>query len=92
MWFMDAIKIMYYTYVLKSQRDKKLYIGYSADLEKRFLQHQKGEVESTKHRRPLDLVFYEAFKDKRDAIRREKYFKTDKGKSSLKQILRCSVE
>jgi len=83
---------MYYTYVLKSRKDKKLYIGYTIDLKKRLLQHQNGEVESTKYRRPLELVFYEAFKDKRDAARREKYFKTEKGKSSLKQMIRFSIE
>ena len=83
---------MYYTYVLKSQKDNKFYIGYSTDLINRFVQHQKGQVESTKHRRPLDLIFYEFFKDRRDAQRREKYFKTDKGKSSLKQIIRFSRE
>lgn len=81
---------MYYTYVLKSQKDEKLYIGYSADLKNRLTQHQKGEVESTRHRRPLDLIFYEAFKGKEDAQRREKYFKTEKGKSSLKQMIRFS--
>ncbi|MFA6398139.1 MAG: GIY-YIG nuclease family protein [Patescibacteria group bacterium] len=82
---------MYYTYVLKSQKDNKLYIGYSTDLQKRFQEHQKGLVRSTKDRRPFKLIFYEAFKDKRDAIRRERYFKTDKGKSSLKQIIRYSL-
>ncbi|MDP3882816.1 MAG: GIY-YIG nuclease family protein [Candidatus Staskawiczbacteria bacterium] len=81
---------MYYTYVLKSQKDGKFYIGYSADLKKRFKEHTDGEVKSTKHRRPLDLIFYEAFKDRRDAQRREKYFKTEKGKSSLNQMVRFS--
>jgi len=83
---------MYYTYVLKSQKDKRLYIGYSSDLRNRLNKHSNGEVKSTKHRRPLELIFYEAFKNKKDAQRREKYFKTDKGKSSLRQILRFSIE
>ena len=81
---------MFYTYILKSQKDKKLYIGYSSDLKNRFTQHQRGKVESTNHRRPLDLIFYEAFANKKDAQRREKYFKTSKGKSSLMQIIRFS--
>jgi len=81
---------MYYAYVLKSRKDNKLYIGYSSDLKNRFKEHTNGEVVSTKHRRPLDLIFYEAFKDQKDALRREKYFKTEKGKSSLKQIMRFS--
>jgi len=78
--------------VLKSQKDKRLYIGYSSDLRNRLNKHNNGEVESTKHRRPLELIFYEAFKNKKDAQRREKYFKTDKGKSSLKQMVRFSIE
>jgi len=90
---MDAVfTIMYYTYVLKSLKDNKFYIGYSSDLKNRFAQHQRGEVKSTKPRRPLELIFYEAFRDKKDAMRREKYFKTDKGKSSLKQMIRFSKE
>jgi putative endonuclease len=82
---------MYYTYVLLSKKDGKLYIGYSSNLKNRFSEHSKGEVRSTKDRRPLRLIFYEAFQDRKDALRREKYFKTDKGKSSLKQIIRYSI-
>ena len=81
---------MYFTYVLKSLRDGKLYIGYTADLKNIFKEHQSGKCTSTKNRRPFELIFYEAFKDKEDAMRREKYFKTSKGKSALKQMLRCS--
>jgi len=81
---------MYYTYVLQSKKDDKLYIGFSSDLKKRLCEHNDGLVVSTKHRRPFELIFYEAFKQKEDAMRREVYFKTNKGKSSLKQILRNS--
>jgi len=61
-------------------------------LQKRFKQHQNGEVKSTKPRRPFELIFYEAYKDRLDAKRREKYFKTNKGKSSLKMMLRNSMK
>ena len=50
---------MYYTYVLLSEKDGKHYTGYTQDLKLRFQQHQNGEVESTKHRRPLKLIYYE---------------------------------
>ena len=82
---------MYYTYVLKSIADGKLYIGYTTNLKKRFKEHNKGDVPSTKPRKPFELVFYESFKNKKDAKRREQYFKTTKGKSSLYQILRDSL-
>ena len=83
---------MYYVYILKSKKDGNLYVGYSTDLKKRFYEHQKGLVTSTKPRRPFELVFYEAYKSIKDAKRREKYFKTTKGKTSLKTMLEFSLE
>lgn len=86
--YMVHVHQMYYVYVLRSLKDKKLYIGYSENLKRRFSEHQNGDVQSTKPRRPFDLIFYEAYKNMKDAKRREKYFKTDKGKSSLKMMLK----
>ena len=83
---------MHYVYILKSLKDYKLYIGRSDDLKKRISDHAKGKVISTKNRRPLELVFYEAYKSKDDAIRREIYFKSSKGKSSLNMMLRDSLK
>ena len=83
---------MYYVYVLKSLTDQKLYIGYTKDLKERFRKHQAGEVKSTKPRRPFELIFYEAYKDRLDAKRREKYLKTNKGRSSLRMMLRKSLD
>lgn len=83
--------IMYYVYILKSLVDLKLYIGYTKNLSRRFEEHQKGENVSTKSRRPFVLIFYEAYKSQVDAKRREKYFKTSKGKSTLKMMLQDSL-
>lgn len=47
---------MYYVYVLLSKKDKKRYIGYTANLKLRFKLHQSGKVESTKDRRPFELI------------------------------------
>lgn len=79
---------MFYTYVLKSQKDGKLYIGFTSDLRKRFNQHNRGYVTATRPRVPFDLIFYEAYLNKYDALRREKYLKTDKGKTTLRSMLR----
>ncbi|MEK7659642.1 MAG: GIY-YIG nuclease family protein [Patescibacteria group bacterium] len=51
---------MYYTYVLKSLLDNKLYIGYSSDLRRRMKEHKNGGSKSTKSRRPFVLIYYEA--------------------------------
>ncbi|OGG24644.1 excinuclease ABC subunit C [Candidatus Gottesmanbacteria bacterium RIFCSPLOWO2_01_FULL_43_11b] len=75
---------MYYTYVLKSIEDNKFYIGFTDNLKKRFREHQRGEVESTRTRRPFILIYYEACLDKGQAIKREKYFKTGFGRRFLK--------
>ncbi|MFH1829427.1 MAG: GIY-YIG nuclease family protein [Pseudomonadota bacterium] len=79
---------MYYVYVLQSEKDKKMYIGLTNDLKKRLQYHVSGKVTSTKCRLPLKLIFYEAYVDKRDAARREKYFKTSKGKTTLRSMLK----
>ena len=63
----------YYTYVLQSEKDGKNYAGYTKDLNLRFEQHQKGQVESTKYRRPLKLIYFEACLNQQDALKREKY-------------------
>ncbi len=46
----------FYTSVLQSELDNNFYVGYSKDVERRFEQHCKGEVQSTKNRRPLKLI------------------------------------
>lgn len=79
---------MYYTYVLQSQKDMKFYTGFTKDLKLRFDQHHNGQVESTKDRRPLDLVYYEACVNKEDAVRREEYFKSYHGRMFLKRRLK----
>jgi len=79
---------MYYVYVLQSLKDRKFYTGYTEDLKLRFEQHQKGKVESTKNRRPLILIYYEACLSQEDALRREKYLKTYHGKMFLRKRLK----
>ena len=79
---------MYYTYVLLSEKDGKKYIGYTQNLNLRFEQHSGGEVESTRHRQPLKLIYYEACIELEDAMRREKYLKTHYGRMFLKNRLK----
>ncbi len=81
----------YYVYVLRSEKDGKLYVGKTTDLVKRVKKHNNGEVLATKGRRPLTLVFYEAFKNKTDTGRDELFFKTGYGREVLKEKLRNSL-
>lgn len=75
---------MFYTYILKSFKDDKLYVGWTDNLKHRVANHKKGLVISTRNRLPLELIYYEACKDKKKAMIREKYFKTGFGRKFLK--------
>ncbi len=83
--------IMYYVYILKSQKDDSLYIGYTADLKKRFKEHNDGLSISTKYKRPYRLIFYEAFTNRIDAKQREIYLKSGWGFRSIKKLLKRSL-
>lgn len=79
---------MFYTYVLKSEKDGELYIGWSDDLKNRFKEHCEGRVNSTKDRLPVKLVYYEACLFKEGAVEREKQLKTGFGRAYLKRRLK----
>ena len=77
-----------YVYVLRSQRDRGFYVGFTGDLRQRFAEHNAGRVQSTRERVPLELIYYEACRHQRDATTREKYLKSSWGKCYLKGRLR----
>ncbi len=78
----------YYTYILESIKDGNWYTGYTDDLRSRFEKHQAGKVDSTKHRRRFKLIYFEGCRNKKDAIKREKYLKTYYGKMFVKKHLK----
>ena len=80
---------MYYTYVIRSKKDRRLYTGRTKNLPARFEAHQKGQVKSTADRRPFELIYYEACRNNLDASRREAYLKTYYGKMFLKKRLKA---
>ena len=79
---------MFYVYILRSQTDKNLYVGYTSDLQKRIKEHNSGNNFSTKHRIPFEVIYYEAYKNKQDAQEREVYFKTGWGRKYVVKILK----
>jgi len=83
---------MHYVYVLKSLKDKKLYIGCTKDLKKRLSLHNKEQVLATRSRKPLTVIFYEAFNNHRDARRQELFYKSGYGREVLKGKLKNSFQ
>ncbi len=67
---------MYFVYILKSKKDQEFYIGFTArDVHDRFVEHQNGIVDSTKNRRPVELVYFEAYIEESMARKRERNLK-----------------
>jgi putative endonuclease len=70
---------MNYFYILKSNKDHKLYYGSTTDLKRRVSEHNHGLVTSTKCRLPLDLIYYEAYNQESLARKRERNVKSSRG-------------
>jgi putative endonuclease len=79
---------MYYFYVLRFGKSKKLYYGYTDDLKRRIHEHKIGDSDFTSRNGDFDLIFYEAYPDKRDAREAERYFKSGHGREVLKAKLK----
>jgi putative endonuclease len=79
---------VYYTYVIQSEKDGHWYTGFTNDLRKRFGEHNKGVVFSTKNKGPWKLIYYEGCLDEDDARAREKYLKSGMGKRYLRNRLK----
>ena len=82
---------MHYVYFLRLQNGD-IYTGLSDDLKRRILEHDNGKVKSTKNYLPFVLIGYEAYLEKGDALRREKYLKTTEGKRFFNQQFKKILE
>ena len=74
---------MHYVYVLQSETDQGLYIGYSANLRRRLAEHWAGIAVATSYRGPWRLIYYEAYVEETDARGREEFLKSGLGRKFL---------
>ena len=80
---------MWYVYVIKSLKNERLYVGSTNDIKRRLKEHNDGVGgKYTKDNRPFKWVFYEAFLNKKDAMKDELFFKTGYGREVLKTKLK----
>ncbi|MGD1007952.1 MAG: GIY-YIG nuclease family protein [Ignavibacteriaceae bacterium] len=78
---------MYFTYILKSRDSDHFYIGHTANIEKRLLEHNSGRVKSTKKYLPWQIIYYEPVNTKSEAYKREMQIKSYKGGNAFKKLL-----
>jgi putative endonuclease len=74
-------------YILLSEKDGNFYVGITTDLSRRLDEHNQGRNTSTVSRRPFRLIHAELYSSKEDAVRRETYLKSAKGRRVLKLML-----
>ena len=78
---------MFTVYVLKSKKNGKRYVGYtSKEAEVRLHEHNTGSNKFTRQNKPFYLLYTEAYINKTEAIRREKFLKSGQGRKFLDQI------
>ncbi len=76
---------MHYVYILRSAKDDNLYTGYTTDLRQRVVHHTAGKAPATRDRRPLQLIYYEAYLLSSDAKAREVFLKSGSGKRYIRK-------
>ena len=83
-------KTMFTVYVLYSEKFNKIYIGFTSDLEKRFLSHNELGIKGwTINFRPWKIIHTETFATKTEAMRREKQLKSSKGRDAIREIIKA---
>jgi putative endonuclease len=78
---------MYTLYIIKSSSSGRLYIGQTARLQQRLEEHQQGISRYTRGRGPWELVYHEEYNTRADAMAREKFLKSGKGRELIKEML-----
>lgn len=78
---------MFFVYILQSLKDKSLYVGFTENLNNRLEDHNAGNNISTKNKRPFQIIHYEFFLNKKDALNREHYLKSGWGRRSIETML-----
>ena len=76
-----------YMYILKSERNNRYYIGSTNDLERRLMEHSKGQAKATARLIPLKLVYQEEYSDLLDARRRENQIKKWKSRKMIEELI-----
>ena len=76
---------MFWTYALQSESSGRYYIGSTSDLKRRLQEHNGNLAAASKNRGPWRLVYEEAYATRGEAMKRERYLKTGKGREELKR-------
>ena len=82
----------YFVYILESGKDGTYYVGHASNLEERLNRHNQGRSVYTRSNLPWKLIYWEVFRSKGDAVRREKEIKGHKNRKYIVSLVRASRE
>ncbi len=82
----------YHDYVLRSQVTGRFYVGSTGNIDDRLFRHNSGQPKATKHGIPWDIIHQEVHATQSDALRREKYYKTGKGREEIRRRLAIALD
>lgn len=83
---------MFYVYVLQSLKYAKTYVGHTDDIYRRLEEHNRGHSAYTKRYKPWRIIYTEEFLTEKEAIDRERYYKSHAGRVKLQKIVsHCGV-
>ena len=71
---------MFSVYVIRSERTDKIYIGQTADIEKRIFHHNSGREKYTEIASDWKLVYSKEYKTKQEALKSENFIKSQKSR------------
>ena len=77
----------FFVYALVSEKDNRIYVGFSSNLDKRIIEHNSGKTKSTKGYMPWRLLYFEEVPERVLARQKEKHYKSGIGKEFLKSLL-----
>ena len=78
-------EFVWYVYVLRSLKNKRLYTGSTNDLQRRLAEHQRGKTRYTRHAGPFELVYIEELQTRLEARQRERALKSGQGRAFLEE-------
>jgi putative endonuclease len=77
----------FYIYIIQSQVDKSYYIGYTKNLDRRLSKHNSAKSGYTARKQPWTLIYFETFKEKSAAIKREQFLKKQKNRDFILRLI-----
>jgi putative endonuclease len=85
--------MVYYVYLLEDTLEKSWYIGYTTDLNQRVKNHNEGKGgKTTRQKQSWKLIYFEGYRNEKDALGRERFLKSGSGRRFLKKQLKWYLE